>query len=912
MNRSRPAAAPRRPQLSLRTVSALALVIALGMPLAGCKTASQKADEYYQSGLQLLQAGDPDRAAVQFRNVFTIDGKHYEARKALAETLIRQGKMSEAYSQYLRLAEQYPDDLDTRLALARMAIKGGQGQEFDRHTTRALELAPADPRVKALDIARRYRTAVSDKDEAARTAVAAEADALLATQPDDTLLLSIALDQTARVHDNARAETLIDRLITLEPQDPLHYRQRLALLTEKGDMAAVEEHLRKTIAVFPDNAESQADLVRFYMSQNQPEKAEGFLRERAAAKPAEPGPLLDLIRFVEIQKGAAAARAELDAALAKGADPLVFGALRAAFDFRDGKKAEGVAAMQALLKDAPDNERTQDLRLQLARMLNDTGDEAGARAQVDKVLASNAAQPGALKMKAAWAIRSDDTDGAIAALRSVTDLNPRDAEALSLTADAYDRAGQPDLARDFLAQAAAASNNAPPETLRLANRLMAEKRYAPAEEALVRALKAAPSDVGLMVRLAQVYLAMPDRPRAEAVIAGLRDLKTPQATAAADRLQVQMLGTQGPKEALAYVEQLGAAQDASLAARYEVVRARLLTGDAAGALAAAQALVEAEPANRNVRMLLGLTQRANGDIDGARKTWTALANEAPADAQPWLMLSRLESEQGNADAARTTLDNGLKNAPDSPDLLLGKAGLLEQQGDIDGAIALYEQLYARNSDSVVIANNLASLLASYRSDNPDSLKRAQLVARRLQGTTVPAFMDTFGWIQHLSGDDAGALPYLQGAADGLPSDLGTQIHLGLVQSAVGQTQAARVQLSRAVAMAGSNDTVPVRAAKAELDKLGGPVPVPAADTAPPAAGAPAPAAPPAAGGAVPAAPVTAPAAAAPTASAPSTSLPAATPPAAPAPAASPAPVVPGAGATPAAPASATTAPQPKN
>ena len=64
----------------IRFLLSTTLILGLGLSLAGCKTSAEKADEYYQSGLQLLEQGDTDRAIVQFRNVFDIEGTHYEAR----------------------------------------------------------------------------------------------------------------------------------------------------------------------------------------------------------------------------------------------------------------------------------------------------------------------------------------------------------------------------------------------------------------------------------------------------------------------------------------------------------------------------------------------------------------------------------------------------------------------------------------------------------------------------------------------------------------------------------------------------------------------------------------------------------------------------------------------------------------
>ena len=105
-----------------RLILPAALAMGLALPLAGCKSPAEKAAEYYQSGLDLVAAGDLDRAIVQFRNVFDIEGNHYEARKALAEALASKGDASGAYSQYLRLAEQYAGEpIEERVAFFKVA-----------------------------------------------------------------------------------------------------------------------------------------------------------------------------------------------------------------------------------------------------------------------------------------------------------------------------------------------------------------------------------------------------------------------------------------------------------------------------------------------------------------------------------------------------------------------------------------------------------------------------------------------------------------------------------------------------------------------------------------------------------------------------------------------------------------------
>ena len=820
----RPLSARRGNRLLLSTALALGLVL----PLAGCKTSAERADEYYRSGLELLEQGDADRAIVQFRNVFDIDGTHYEARKALADTYLERGDAGQAYSQYLRLAEQYPDDLATRIALARLAFDGQQPEEFIRHTTRAVEIAPGDAEVQVLDLARRFREATVAEDEKTRAALGEDAARMAEARPDDPLLLAILLDRAAQAGNLDEADRLTARLLELQPDNPQRYTQRLALLAERKDGPAIEAHLRATIAKFPDNLRPKADLVRFYMSEGQPDRAEAFLRELADAAPeGDPAPRVDLVRFIEMQRGTEAARAELDRIIAQGGDPLLFRTLRAGFDFRDGRQAEAIAEIRAALDGvAEPSDASRDARIQLARMLLETGDEAGARQEVSQVLAQNAAHPGALKLQAAWNIREDKVDDAVLALRAALDQAPRDAEALSLMADAYDRAGEPDLARDYLSQAADASNNAPAETLRLATRLMAEERWRPAEDAILPALRQSPDNLDLLGALGRIYLAMPDLPRAEGVVTRLREIGTDEANAAADRLDLNRLASEeGEEAALAYLEQQANAADADIGAKLSLIRAQLASGQTAAALAMARDMAAADPESRPARMALALAQAANGDLPGARGTLQALIGEQPGDLPPHLALIRLAAQEGDLDQALALTEQGLAAIPDNPDLLWSKAGLIERKGDIDGAIAIYDRLYARDSSSVIVANNLASLLATWKSDDPAAVARASAVARRLKDTTVPAFMDTYGWIQHLNGESAAALPYLEGAAQALDSDPIVQLHLGIVQAAVGKSEAAKAQLQKGLDMLDpGQEGQSITAAREALARLNAPAP----------------------------------------------------------------------------------------
>ena len=162
---------------------------------------------------------------------------------------------------------------------------------------------------------------------------------------------------------------------------------------------------------------------------------------------------------------------------------------------------------------------------------------------------------------------------------------------------------------------------------------------------------------------------------------------------------------------------------------------------------------------------------------------------------------------GQTDAAREVLAKALADNPDAPRLLLYKASDLEQEGDIEGAIAIYENLYALNSSNVTIANNLASLLSTFRDDEA-TLERAAAVARRLRDTDIPPFQDTYGWIAYRQGNFEEALTYLEPAAAALTDNALVQYHLGMTYVALERPEDARAALTRALEVAGENSTLP--------------------------------------------------------------------------------------------------------
>ena len=772
------------------------IVICLCVGLSACDSSETRAEKHFQAAHAYIETGDIDRAIVEFRNVFQLNGQHKEARQTYAKLQRDRGLLEEAYGQYLRLIEQYPDDLDGRLALVEMALETGNLAEVERHGAAVALLAPADPRVQAVSATLAYQKALETRDIVGQSGTRKTAEALVAAQPTLILARRIVIRDLLRTGDWTAALAQTDAGLIANPEARDLYTVRLGLLQQLGNSAGVEAQLIDLVARYPDDTNMQDALVRWYVDQGNLDAAEAQLRGRIDPASDTSEAKITLIQFLTGLRGIAAARAELDQMIAVGGPdlPLLRG-IRAGLDFDEGRQAAAIADMEALVTDAEANQQTRNLKVALAQMLLQTGNVTRSETLVEDVLAENPNEVEALKMKAAWFIEEDRTGDAIATLRTALGTSPRDPGLMTLMARAHERDGNRDLMGEMLALAADAASYAPAETLRYAAYLAADDRLLPAEDAVLAALRQRPQDPDLLATLGRIYLQLQDWSRVDRVITALQAVASETALNAASALTVQRLSGQNQTEALlTFLEdmkhQAGGAPGFAVDAA--IVQSHIGRGDIPAALAHVDAALQATPQDLDLHFLRAAVLATAGQFDSAEQTYRSLLTKDAKAERVWIALFEICLRKGDDQGASVVLDDAIAALPDSSALALRRAGLLEQNGDIDGAIALYDTLYARDSNSPMLANNLASLLVNHR-DDAASLTRAELIARRLRGTEVPAFQDTYGWIAHRLGNHDEALRYLEPSAAALTMDAAVQYHLAATYAALGLDPQALVQ-----------------------------------------------------------------------------------------------------------------------
>ncbi|WP_424831765.1 tetratricopeptide repeat protein [Ruegeria sp.] len=797
-------------KIGFPTGNGLAVVaLSLTLLLSACDSAEERAEAHFQAGMAHLEQGDVERALIEFRNVFKLNGEHKEARLTYARLERERGNIPAAYSQYLLVIEQYPDNLEGHRALAEMALQLGNWEDLKRYGSIAAELAPEDVEIFALNNTLSYSEGIQNGDANAVGLAIGNAQSLLKEHPELVAARQIVVDHLLRAEEWTNLLAELDTALSYAPEEANLYAIRLRALQELKKTEEIETQLKEMMALFPEDAGVVQMLFEHHLNQKDLDAAEQILRDQKEADISNPLPVQRLVAFLIEHRGADAAIAELDTVIAEGeGNTPRFKTMRAALKFQSGNTDQALAEMQELLEDAPRTTQTRQNEVEYARMLFASGQVDAGRALIDKVLEEDISQADAVKFKAAWLIEEDNIGDAILLLREALSASPRDYQLMSLMAQAHERNGDRALMGEMLALAVEVSQSAPEETLRYSNFLLQGGDYEIAESILVEALNQNPRHPALLVQLGQVYLIMQNWGRLDTILASIQALDDPEASRHANELRAQMLSAQKKTDELAsFLNELANDPEFGLSADIALIRLMLTQDDVAGATAQLDELLKEDPDSLILRFVKARALLSDNKLDEAEQVYRGILEDSPTTNRAWLALYLLQSERGRTEQARETLNAALQVVPENPDLLIFQAAEHERAGELDEAIAVYEKLYPLSNRSLVVANNLASLLTTHRSDE-ESLLKAQQFARRLRGSREPAFQETYGWVAYRLGNYEEALSYLEPAASALSDHPLVLYHLGKAYEAVGQTENALQALKAAQEIDATLDVTP--------------------------------------------------------------------------------------------------------
>lgn len=732
-----------------RRVPALAVTLALGLGLAACKSPEERAADHFATGTELLEAGEIQKAAVEFRNVLQIDEDHIGALYGISRYREDARQWDALASTLQRIIDLDPQHVDAREDMCRLMLLSGALDRALEVCNQAERLEPDRPSLLAVKSAIHQRLGdTGAARELAQKALGLDDDnvdarVVLATQQ---LALGRPGQALAQVEKGLRGNP--DNVALL-----LFKVQVLDTMKRRNDAIDVMRHL---IATYPDNRAYRTALARYHIAGGETDAAETVLRNTAAADPDNVQAALDVVAFVGQVQGADAGEAELRSLATSRPDVPEFGLALANVLAQRGKPEEAKTELRRLIDDEIED-GILPAKVTLARILVGEGQADAARALVDEVLEADSRYVDALVLRAGFSLDEGQTDDAVADLRSALSEQPDAVNVLIPLAAIHEREGALELAEDRFAAAADAGRFAPAAARPYVDFLLRHNGAERAEGILARIVERSPNHVPSLALMAQLRLNRQDWQGAQQMADRIRTVEREDATAK-QIIGAVLAGQEKYEESINVLKEAAEAAPDRSQPLVALVRTYVRAGRPQEAVAFLNSLLAADPERVEALVLLAAVHEQSGRVDEARAMFQR-AMAATETAVPHRAKAAFDFRHEGREAARRTVAVGLDRFPADGGLLMLSATLNEQAGDIDAAIADYERLLESQPGQVVATNNLASLLADYRGDE-ESLARAEVLAERLRSFDIPQFKDTLAWVHYRKGQYTPAIALL--------------------------------------------------------------------------------------------------------------------------------------------------------
>ena len=783
------------------------------LTLSACQSAEQKAQSHYQHGLELVSKGDLVKAGLEFRQALKLKADLVPAMFQLATVLEEQRQFQSALTTFRDVADRDPKHVEARVHLARLLLAANQLDDALKYADQAYALAPGDASVLAVKAGVALK--LDNRFDAIKFGQAA-----LSVEPDNLEALMVLAAERLSAKDPKGALEYLDKGVAKNDRNIVLQLFRITALQALGNDAGVEDVFKRLRSYYPEDQGVRDGLVRWYVSKGRKDDAEQVLRDFATDNPKDTQATLAVVDFVRQVKGSKAARAELQARIDAGGDVFLFRQALAQLAYADGDYDQAKGLLDKLIADTKDTANKSAAQVILARMMIAQKDWSGAGQLADAVLADDAKNVGALSVRAAVRVESGKFDDAIDDLRQALDQSPQATAVLLQLADAYERSSKMELADEQYAKALRTEPTNPGVALPYVQFLLRYGRAEQAERVLTDLRTSVPNNAQVLTLLAQLKLNRQDWIGAQEIADALKKLNDSADQQTANQiLAASLSGQKKYDESIKLLqESTASAPDTQSSPMAALVRAYVLAGKADAALQFLQAVLHDNPKNQTAQVLLGSLYVFNKQPDKAEGAYRAAIDADPTAPVGYLALAQFLASTGKFADAEGVVREGLTHQPDNPSVELLLAALLEREGKVDEAIAIYDKMFAANPRSTIAANNLASLLSQYHSDQ-QSLDRAFEIASRFRNSDIPQFQDTLGWIYYLRGDYGQALTLLKSSADRLSGLAPVEYHLGMAYKALGQTDLAVASLQKALAAAKSQNFPQRDEAQTALNEL---------------------------------------------------------------------------------------------
>jgi tetratricopeptide (TPR) repeat protein len=746
-------------------------------------------------GEKYFAAGDYLRASLEFRNALQIQPNDVDARLRAGEVAEKLGKLPQAVALYQSVIDAAPERVEARVNLSRLLVFGGAPERALTVIEPGLVKHPDNAQLLT------YRAAARTQLNNATGAVA-DAERALQLAPTNEDAIAVRAGLYRRAGAMAEARTLVSGGLAKSP-DSVNLRQILADLCElSGDPAGAEQQLRELVRRRPQELGQRQRLALFYVHAQPPrlDDAQRVLEEAVSAMPANDEAKLTLVQFLTAQRGRAQGEQVLRGFIARTPDNYDLRLALGELLQRSGASEEAAKVYTEVIERDGTGPKGLMARARLAAIAFVAGRYEEARRFVDQVLEKSPSDGDALLLRGQIALVKSDPAAAIADFRAVLRDQPQSIAVRRLLARAYLAHGEASLAEEALRTAVDLTPGDASLRVELAQVLLQEKRAKDAVPLLEQAARDAPTDVACRQELVRVYLTTGNLAAARAAAEDVKRLQ-PKSAAGFYLAGLVAEAQKQPAEARVQYEQALALEPKAFDVLSATANLERSNGHIDRAVTLVKSATEQDPANAAPINLLGELYLAQKNFPLAQATFSRAISITPAWWLPYRNLALARYATGDLEATFAAYEAGIKAAPEEVQLVSELALLYEQKGRVDDAIARYDAIYKLNPRSQFIANNLAMLLATYKSDQA-SLDRARDLTATFAASDDGRLLDTNGWVHFKRAEYTAALPVLERAVERAPKSPELRYHLGMAEFKAGRMDRARSDLEAALAETG--------------------------------------------------------------------------------------------------------------
>ncbi len=766
------------------------ILIFLWISIVSCDNHQQREQDFINHAKQQLGQGDYAGAALAFNNALQINSDDNQVRSLYAGALMKNGQLGEAVEQYKTIIERDKQNTQARIKLAAILYANGRKDSAQHMLTQALAIDSEHNEALIL----KAKILTDNKNTDAAIVIMQQ---VLGKQPDIPDALIAMADIQMKIGRLVEARKFLEKAISVDHSNEDAYLHLARLFLRQQDYAKAEIQLIKLTELAPHNVNHFQRLAVLYVALKQLDRAEQVLRDSLNKASDQQKPQFALIDFLARHRNVEVAIAELI--------PMVESdrqghALRFKLASLYIQQKDQDSAQEILREVSAQNGFEAEglkARVLLAELAYLKRDIQQAEQLLEKVLENAPTHPEGLILRGKLALSEGREGAAVRDFRQVLTQQPRNVGVLKLLASAHQANKAPVLAQENLEKVLQLNPLDVDARRDLLDVLFRAGNAQSASGHIQALLSIDEKDSIALSYLFRLKLAQRDWQGAQQTSHLIQSL-SPEHKATGLYLSGLAYQAAGQyQQSIDTFKQSLATKPDAVEPLAQMVKSYIAQQQPTNAAKYLQGLVKKETDHFVAYNLLGEVYTHQQKYKPAAKAFNKAIKHKPEWNKPYLNLASIRVKQKDATAAIKVLQQGVKATDYQLQLVSPLAQLFHAQGKVEDVLSLFESCYKANPRSLIARNNLASYMAD-TSEAKDQLDKAEKLAKPLEKTGTPEFLDTAGWIAYKQGKHEKARELLEKAINSGTPKADQLYHLGMVYAQLGAKTKAKHYLEKAI------------------------------------------------------------------------------------------------------------------